>query len=292
MYPAGTSNIRTSRVVLRAGNTIRVVEAGPPAGDPVLLVHGWGACAYTFRYTLQALAHGGRRALSFDLRGHGLSDKPLGRGSYTTAALLDDVLSLMETLELSSADFVGHSLGGSIVMHFALAHPARVRRIVLTGPVGLSWIPLHRIARLWAPRFTERFARYLPPRWFTALLLRAAYGEPGRVSDEIIDEYWATSQFPEYYRAVRSLVEEFDWAPLAPAELNGIHSETLVMLGTADRLIRDADGLARSLPRATVTSIEGAGHLGIEECAAEFNAMLTRFLSTGDVSVAPSTATA
>src|SRR5690242_21416445 len=46
------------------------------SGRPVVLVHGWGACVYTFRYAIDALAGAARRVVAFDLRGHGLSEKP------------------------------------------------------------------------------------------------------------------------------------------------------------------------------------------------------------------------
>ena len=140
-------------------------------------------------------------------------------------------------------------------------------------------MPLRRIARLLAPRFTERFARYLPPRWLTGFLLRGAYGDPRRVSEETIDQYWAPSQFPGYYRAVRTLLAKFAWDPVLPNELESLQSRTLVILGGSDRLIRDAESAARRIPLSTVLSIEGAGHLGVEECPTEFNQAIARFLN-------------
>jgi len=266
-------------VALRNGLRVRVVEAGPLTGQPVMLIHGWGACAYTFRYALSALAGDGKRVLSFDMRGHGLSDKPVGRLLYTTPTLLDDLRQLLDDCGLAQTDLVGHSLGGAIALRFAVAHPALVRRLVLAAPVGLTSVPLRRIARLLAPRFTERFARYLPPRWLTGFLLRGAYGDPRRVSEETIDQYWAPSQFPGYYRAVRTLLAKFAWDPVLPNELESLQSRTLVILGGSDRLIRDAESAARRIPLSTVLSIEGAGHLGVEECPTEFNQAIARFLN-------------
>lgn len=258
---------------------MRLLEAGPAHGPPVVLVHGWGACVYTFRDAVPALARAGRKALAFDLRGHGLSDKPVGRGKYTGDAIRDDLRDFMDAAGVDRADLLGHSLGGGVVLHFALAHPERIRRLVLAAPVGLTRISLPAIGHLLTPRFTDRFARFLTPRWLTNVLLRSTYGKPGRVTAREVDEYWAPSQFPDYYRAARALLEEFDWNPIASERLASISCRMLVILSTADRLIRGAEAPAQAVRGATVATLQGAGHLGIEECAEEFNRMVLAFLN-------------
>ena len=291
MYPAGIPAVQVRTVTLASGWRLRVLECGASSDEPVLLVHGWGACAYTYRFTLPALARAGRRALSFDLRGHGLSDKPAGPEHYRTSLLLEDLHDLLDELAVRRADVVGHSLGGGIALRFALAQPSRVRRLALVAPVGLTRVPLRSIAHLLTPRFTARFARYLVPRWLTRFLLHGAYGVPSRLAERTVDEYWAPSQFEEYYRAVRSLLDRFAWEPLPPRELAKVSQPTVVILGTADRLIRGAEQHASIIPNASVVSMRGAGHLGIEECPDEFNDILVRFLRGENVSVAPSAAT-
>jgi pimeloyl-ACP methyl ester carboxylesterase len=130
---------------------------------------------------------------------------------------------------------------------------------------------------------SDRAARYLTPRWLTSFLLHGAYGDPTRVPDDAVDEYWAPSQFPNYYRALRALLGAFDWNPLGTAELARIRQPALVMLGSADRLIPDARRGAVLLPNATVISLDGGGHLAIEECASESNAAVLRFLNDNEV---------
>jgi pimeloyl-ACP methyl ester carboxylesterase len=289
MYPAGEADVSQRSVTLRSGVRLRVVESGPTTGIPVLLVHGWGACVYTYRYLLPALSHAGRRAIAFDLRGHGLSDKPRGSMNYRTEMLLGEVLELLETLGLEQADLVGHSLGGGVALQLALTAPQRVRRLVLAAPVGLGRVRLRRFARIVTPRATDQFARYLTPRWLTSFLLRGAYGDPRRVANDAIDEYWAPSQFPDYYRALRALLRAFCWVRLTPADLARIEQPALVILGTADRLIPDAYRGAMCLANATVVSLSGAGHLGIEECAEESNAAVIRFLDGAEAVAASAT---
>lgn len=279
MYPAAVAAVRTSKLTLDSGLRIRLLEAGTADANPLVLIHGWGACAYTFRYLLKSFGGANRRIVAFDLRGHGLSDKPVERGDYTTEALVSDVRALLDALDIPRADILGHSLGGGIALHLAITHHERVRRLVLAAPVGLTRIGLPAIGRLLTPRFADRFARYLTPRWLTNMLLRSTYGDPRRVTERDVDEYWAPSQFPNYYRAARALLEEFDWEPVIGERLASVDCRTLVILSTADRLIRRAESPAAQIPRSTVVELDGAGHLGIEECAEEFNRVLLNFLN-------------
>jgi len=278
MYPAGVSGIRTRAVSLPSGLRLRVLESGPETGTPLILIHGWGACVYTFRHLLASRALLERRLIAFDQRGHGLSDKPTLRGSYATSALVDDVRDLMDALDVERADVLGHSLGGGVSLHFTLAHRSRVRRLVLAAPIGITSVQLPRIGHWLTPRITDRLASFLTPRLLTEILLRSTYGNPRRVSERDIDEYWAPSQFPDYYRAARALLEEFDWNALDTRQLASLGHESLVILGTADRLIRGAESAATTIPKAKLVELDGAGHLGIEECAEEFNRAVRSFL--------------
>ena len=280
MYPAGHSGVAVRMTELSSGLRIRVAESGPRSGPPVLLIHGWGACLYTYRFLLPVLAAAGWRAIAVDLRGHGLSDKPVGRGSYTSAALLDDLCRTLDALELERSVLVGHSLGGAAALQLVLERPERVSRLVLAAPVGLSNIHLRRFARTITPRFTNRFASHLVPRWLVAMLVRGAYGDPGRVTDRNVDEYWAPSRSPDYYRAMRALLEEFTWEPVPPERLATIRTPTLVILGTRDRLVRGTEEPAEYLAGSSVLAVQGAGHLGIEERHEEVNAAILRFLSS------------
>src|SRR4051812_18465634 len=138
MFPAGDQNYRVSYPRLRSGLKVRAVERGDPAAPPVLLIHGWGCSAYIFRENMPALARAGYRAIAIDLKGHGLSDKPQRKAEYTIDALVDHVEEILDALELPRPVIAGHSLGGSLVYHFAMRHPQRVRALALLSPVGLS----------------------------------------------------------------------------------------------------------------------------------------------------------
>ncbi len=102
-------------------------------GPPVLLTHGGGDTAATWDEQFDALAHRGRQARRWDLRGHGRSAAPPDVDYYSRETALLDVAALAGD---EPAVLVGHSLGGYLSLAHTLRHPERVRALVLvaTGP--------------------------------------------------------------------------------------------------------------------------------------------------------------
>src|SRR6478672_1367956 len=95
MFPAGEPEYRVSFVKLRSGIRVRAIERGARKAPPVLFIPGWGSTVYIWRRNLPAIAAAGFRAIAVDLKGSGLSDKPLGENEYTSDAMvshLEDVI--------------------------------------------------------------------------------------------------------------------------------------------------------------------------------------------------------
>jgi pimeloyl-ACP methyl ester carboxylesterase len=257
---------------------VRTVDCGPSDGPPVLLLPGWAASAFTYRHQLPALGAAGFRATAVDLKGHGLSDKPTGSGEYTFAAMLRHVEEVVDALTTTPTAVVAQSMSGALALELALSRSPRVARLILINPIGLGNVRLIRLARLLTPRLVDRVAPYLIPRWTVRAALRAAFNDRERLTPDDIEEYWAPAQFPGYSRALRALVSDFTWAPLAETRLAALPVPTLVILGARDRVLRDSRLLADRLPRAQVVMIEGGGHAVNEERPDPVNAAILDFL--------------
>lgn len=110
-----------------------VLEAGPPDGVPVVLVHGNVSSATFWEEVMLSLPED-YHAIAYDQRGYGESetlpvDATRGMGDFS-----DDLHSLVETLGLDTFHLAGHSMGGNVVMEYALAHPERLRSLTLVAP--------------------------------------------------------------------------------------------------------------------------------------------------------------
>jgi pimeloyl-ACP methyl ester carboxylesterase len=164
------SPVRSRHVEVDAGNRVHLLEAGE--GPPVVLLHGTANPAGFLLPLLHELH--GVRAIAPDRPGVGLSDPidlPAAHYRETAVAWLD---RLLDTLGLDATTLVGHSGGGVWALWYALAHPDRVKRLVLLGvptlpktscplPIRLAGTPglgplLSRLAPP-TPKSTLRFAK-------------------------------------------------------------------------------------------------------------------------------------
>jgi pimeloyl-ACP methyl ester carboxylesterase len=285
MFPAGVAGIRTRRVSLATGLSLRVAEAGSPEAPPVVLLHGWAASLYMWRGWFAPLAAAGYRVIAPDLPGHGLSDKPADPGAYRLERQIAVVRALLDVERLDAVDVVAQSMAGTIALELALAGEARLRRLVLVNPAVFGRIRLQRFGRVVSPPAVELVLPRLVTRWVVTRAHRLVYGDPSLITDRDEDEYWAPSQFPSYARAMRHLLHEFRWgrppAEAMASRLRGLPRPALVVLGTRDRLVRGARPYVRRLialgAPLEVHEVIGGGHAVNEERPAEVVAAALRF---------------
>jgi pimeloyl-ACP methyl ester carboxylesterase len=274
-YPAGTP--LTAKYVTLKGDRIRYVDTG--AGPAVVLIHGLAASIYSWRHTIMPLAHEGYRVIAFDNRGFGYSEGPAT--GFSNAAYVDLLFELLDSLQVWEAVLVGHSMGGSIAAEAALARPDRVRGLVLVDAAGLGvrWPFMLRVAR-W-PLVGALFNGFRG-RGATAGILRMLYADPSRVTDQDVDQYYAPLAQPGAGRALRGVLREFRF-DLLRGRIDSIAAPTLVMWGSADRLIPPSVGqvVVSELPRGAFVLVPDAGHALPEEAPEALNRTLLAFLREG-----------
>jgi pimeloyl-ACP methyl ester carboxylesterase len=255
-----------------------VLEAGPAEGTPVLLLHGWAISAYLWRHNIAAIAEAGFRVYAVDLPGHGHSDAPLEKGSYTLEALADDIAALMDLLGLERAAVVAQSMGGRIGVELARRH--RVTRLALFGPVGFGNVPTTQEIGSFLPVIPGALAALLVPREIVELIQRRVYGKIGWFTERDVDEYWAPTQFPAVVQAAMQMLREFEWHRLKPEMLASIDAPTMVVFGTLDGTVKpvNAEELVKALPSGRLEWIEGGGHVVMEEVPEYVNGLLLDFL--------------
>jgi pimeloyl-ACP methyl ester carboxylesterase len=276
-YPAGTPFHAQYRFV--DSTRLRIVDSGRAGATPVVFIHGFGASMYSWRKTLPPIAAAGYRVIAFDNRGFGFSERPAH--GYSNAAYARLVVALLDSLHISSAVLVGHSMGGAIAAEVALAHPDRVRGLVLIDAAGygVRWPGVLKAAR---SRIVGAIATRFRSRWVTGRILRSTYADPSTVTEADVDQYYAPVPESGYGRALRGVLREFRFDTLV-GRLGSLQTPTLVIWGDADRWIplRDGSRLARELPRGAFVVLPRTGHAAAEESADEVNRLLIDFLRVG-----------
>ena len=171
--PAPSVSLEQSLGASRKSLTItasRSTITRPGRGRPVILLHGFGGCAYSWRFLGPALAKD-HRVFTIDLKGFGLSDKPED-GKYAVSDQADMVAEFIRTRDLHDLVIIGHSMGGGVTLmtYFKVPEddPARIKKLVLIDSAGypqkMPWF-------IWlakAPGLGSVAAQLVSPRFATA----------------------------------------------------------------------------------------------------------------------------
>jgi pimeloyl-ACP methyl ester carboxylesterase len=131
------------RFVEALGTTLAVTDHG--SGPPVVFVHGMGLDHRMWEAQLGPISESGRRAISYDLRGHGASGVPAT--GYRVVDFAAEAIALIDALGLEEVDLVGLSLGGSVVARIAVRSPERVRSVAIIGSMASGYPRLSQFIR-------------------------------------------------------------------------------------------------------------------------------------------------
>jgi pimeloyl-ACP methyl ester carboxylesterase len=247
--------------LVRDGVAIRYDERG--RGPAILLSHGFSATSEMWNGQV-AEFEADHRVITWDLRGHGQSDSPEQPADYSRSAAVGDMRAILDACRIERAVIGGLSLGGYLSLAFTLAHPERVRALMLfdTGPGYKN--PKARAA--WN-RGAEQMARAFETRGLSAL----SDSEEVRVSTHRSAAGLA--------RAARGTLAQFD--STVADSLGSIRVPTLVLAGERDEpFLAATDYMAAKIPNATKVLIPGAGHAANIEQPQAFNRAVRAFLST------------
>jgi pimeloyl-ACP methyl ester carboxylesterase len=235
-------------------------------GPTVLMTHGFAASSHMFTTNAEELARD-HRVITWDLRGHGASDAPEDPAAYSIDASVTDIAALLDHVGTDAAVLVGHSLGGYLSLAFRLAHPARVRGLVLvgTGPGFRKEQPRSEWNAM-----AERFAINFETRGIAA----------HRGSDEF-DPSVHVHGAAGLARAARGILPQHDARVID--SLPEIDVPTLVVVGERDEtFLAGSRYMADKIPQGELAVIEGAGHAPNVSHPHEFDATLRRFLERVD----------
>jgi pimeloyl-ACP methyl ester carboxylesterase len=253
------------------GMRIHYVEAG--SGPVVVLLHGLGGNSANWAFNITALAQK-YRVIVPDQIGFGRSDKPLI--TYRVGTYVDFLDKFLDELKIEKASLVGNSMGGWIAALYALAHPAKVERLVLVDAAGFA-LPKD---------FDLRTLSGLNPSTRDSMRQLAAlvfYNQKLFGSDSAIDFALTQRIGAGDGYTIQSLVESIKRnEDMLDDRLAAIKQPTLIIWGRNDGLTplpREGERFKKELPGAQLIVFDQCGHVPQVEKAAEFNAAVLKFLS-------------
>lgn len=262
------------------GMDVHLRDEGP-RGDPqpIVLLHGTSSSLHTWDGWTRELK-AGRRVIRFDLPGIGLTGPPPD-ADYRIERYVRFVAAMLDALGVSRCVLAGNSFGGQVAWETALAHPGRVEKLILVDAAGYPFQPVSvpigfRIARI---PLLNRLMEFTLPRRLIESSVRNVYGDPGKVTPELVDRYFELTLRAGNRRA---LVERFAQATagIHPERIAALKVPTLILWGGRDRLLppSDAQRFHRDIAGSRLIVFDELGHVPQEEDPAASAAAAKQFL--------------
>jgi pimeloyl-ACP methyl ester carboxylesterase len=244
---------------------------------PLVFLHGTGSSLHTWDSLVAQLPE--KRCIRLDMPGFGLTG-PHPRRDYSpenTAKIIDD---LLQFLHADSCIIAGNSLGGFIAWSYALDHP-RAKKLILidatgfkttTGDKNLGF----RLARM---PVVNQLVKVVTPHSLIRKSLEQSYGDPTKVSDELVSRYWAMNCRSGNRQA---MIDRFKYPSTGDTgRLKELKIPVLILWGQKDQLIpvSHADKFAAVLSDYQKVVYPTLGHIPMEEDPALVSNSIRKWLS-------------
>ena len=254
-------------------------------GQPLILLHGYGASTYSWRHVAPHFSKS-YRVIAIDLKGFGLSDKPLDN-DYSVLDQSRMIAEFIRSYRLENVLLAGHSLGGAVALLTYLmqsdqgAHP--ISKLVLLDTASYPQdLPLF-ISILRVPVINELSLCLTSNNFKSRMILRKAFFDHSKITEEMVATYGANLSLPGAYHALIKTAKQM--LPPDLEEISGryksISIPVLLIWGEKDEIVPLEIGrrLAGNIPNAKLVVVPDCGHVPQEECPRQAIEAMESFLS-------------
>jgi pimeloyl-ACP methyl ester carboxylesterase len=266
------------------GLRIYVEEQNPESAQAtIVFIHGFGGSTFSWRHNAPFFVGQGYRVVSLDMKGFGLSHKDFA-SDYSHPSQAELIAKMLARLEIDQAYFVGHSMGTSVMLHFAHLYPEGVLGLISVGGSAslnegaicpFAWLkfgPFRRAGEVFLTRYVTRER--------VGKLLESA-SHQDIVKAEIVDGYHNRLVIGQWAQSLLAMTRDMQKNSIT-FPLEDITFPTLIFWGEQDTWVRRAeiDKWRDRIPSAEFHVIPETGHLLMEENPELFNNMVLAFLES------------
>lgn len=240
-------------------------------GQPLVFIHGLGSSTRDWELQVAEFCKN-FKVITFDLRGHGQSDKP--PGPYSMPLFASDTAGLLKALGIESAHIVGLSLGGGVAFQLALDAPALVKKLVIVNSAP------ELVVRTFKDRVMvwQRFAivKLLGMRKMGEVLSKRLFPKPEHAQwRATFVERWAENDTRAYQNTMRAMI---GWS--VTDRLSSIRCPTLILTADQDYTpVAVKAAYTKLIPGAKLVVIPDSHHATPVEQPQKFNDALMQFLT-------------
>jgi non-heme chloroperoxidase len=268
--------MKSHRVAGGGGIQLHLVETGNPRGRPIVFIHGFSQCQLAWSRQMNSDLAGAYRLVAMDLRGHGLSDKPL-EGYADSRLWADDVNAAIQALSLDHPILCGWSYGPLVILDY-IRHYGEdgISGIHFVG--GITKLGSDEAMSVITPEFLSLVAGFFATDAEASVrslasLVRLCFAEEPAAEDLYLMLGYNVSVPPYVRQALLS--RSFDNDDLLPK----LRKPVLITHGADDAVVKPAavDRHKAAIAHAQIQMIANAGHACFWDDAATFNRRLQAF---------------
>lgn len=261
---------------------VRIHYRDEGSGQPLVLIHANFGSLLSWDSWVDALKDQ-HRILRFDLTGHGLTG-PDPSGDYSLERAVRLTERFVDALGLTRFAIGGTSLGGTVAMHYAAAHPERVERLILLSPGALEGRSQQKAGRSVPP--IANILKYITPRALAAYMLKSRFGDPTKVDDKLIDQWYEMWLREGQRAAILARLRTYSSADLETVTA-AVRVPTLILWGEKNPQapVGQAEELRKMLVNARggqIITYPGVGHMAADEAGPVIARDVRAFLDTGN----------
>lgn len=258
------------------GLRTRALRAG--SGEPLIMLHGTSGHLEAFVRNVAVLSQD-YDCHAVDMMGHGYTQSP--EVPYRIPGYVQHVLDYMDAHGITSAHFIGESLGGWVSGRLAADHPERVRSLALVAAGGTVANPavMERI------KTSTRKAVLSDDIDLTRRRLELLMHDPAHVTDELVEVRHAIYHSPSFVKNIDHLlclqeIENRTQDLLTTEQMGRIKAPTRVVWGAENPFgdVPEARAMNEAIPGSELTIYPECGHWPQHEHAARFNEETRTFL--------------
>jgi len=250
---------------------LRLASSSTGTGEPVLLIHGFGASSYSWRHIVAPLAQK-FRVITIDLKGFGDSPKPRD-DAYSVYEQARLVRNFILDNDLKNLHIVGHSYGGGVALavsiYLAASNPELQKSLVLMDNIAYPQELPEFVKVLATPILGPLLIHALPDTLQVKALLKKVYFDDKLIPQSAIDHYAANLAKPNAKYATLTTARQIMPSDLQEFSNNyaSLRIPTLIIWSREDEIVPLSIGqrLHENLPNSRLVVLNNVGHAAQEE---------------------------
>jgi len=248
-------------------------------GPIVILLHANYSSLFMWEPWVAALRDR-YRVIRLDLPAHGLTG-PEPSGNYTLERIQQLFEKFVDEKGLERFTVVGTSIGGTVAMRYTADHPDRIEWLVLISPGSLEPRVRGRTTPANVPKAADLLA-YILPKSFTRFMLTNDYGDPERVSDAVVDEWYEMWMREGNRLAMLNLLRQYVSGGVED-KIRAVSVPVLLIWGEKNKrvplaLAYETKNLLVNSPEVRLEVLPGIGHMLVQEAPEASSKLIRRYL--------------